>query len=239
MDNYHSEFGDNGGRMGSAVDCRHGGQSAFLWLQGVRHPNHSKMEATLPVLTCTCRWHSFQFLIGWNKTIYMAPLLQHQGWSDERGSNKRDWIEHKSFKNIACTTFLPHTTSSGSTFSSFERSWAAERKSSRFMWDVSQEIAHLKTVLLLKDDLLVVFIYWFIISSWSSSTWMLFVLFGCSLSFIVLTVQEPVKSRAPQLHLEYRFYKTLGSTGKVTELSLVCICVYEWLYNTDCTVLED
>eukprot|EP00063_Salmo_salar_P056887 XP_014031722.1 PREDICTED: casein kinase I isoform gamma-1-like [Salmo salar] len=27
---------------------------------------------------------------------------------------------------------------------------------------------------------------------------------------------EPVKSRAPQLHLEYRFYKTLGSTGKVT-----------------------
>ncbi|CDQ92691.1 unnamed protein product, partial [Oncorhynchus mykiss] len=24
---------------------------------------------------------------------------------------------------------------------------------------------------------------------------------------------EPVKSRAPQLHLEYRFYKTLGSTA--------------------------
>ncbi|KPP75346.1 casein kinase I-like [Scleropages formosus] len=29
---------------------------------------------------------------------------------------------------------------------------------------------------------------------------------------------EPIKSRAPQLHLEYRFYKTLGSTGKGSEL---------------------
>uniref|UniRef100_A0A8C9Z717 non-specific serine/threonine protein kinase n=1 Tax=Sander lucioperca TaxID=283035 RepID=A0A8C9Z717_SANLU len=29
---------------------------------------------------------------------------------------------------------------------------------------------------------------------------------------------EPVKSRAPQLHLEYRFYKTLGTTGKVTDV---------------------
>lgn len=27
-------------------------------------------------------------------------------------------------------------------------------------------------------------------------------------------MQEPVKSRAPQLHLEYRFYKSLGTTGK-------------------------
>lgn len=26
--------------------------------------------------------------------------------------------------------------------------------------------------------------------------------------------QEPMKSRAPQLHLEYRFYKQLGSGGK-------------------------
>nr|KAF6483860.1 casein kinase 1 gamma 1 [Rousettus aegyptiacus] len=25
---------------------------------------------------------------------------------------------------------------------------------------------------------------------------------------------EPIKSRAPQLHLEYRFYKQLGSAGK-------------------------
>jgi len=31
------------------------------------------------------------------------------------------------------------------------------------------------------------------------------------------SLQEPVKSRAPQLHLEYRFYKTLGTTGKVTD----------------------
>jgi len=25
--------------------------------------------------------------------------------------------------------------------------------------------------------------------------------------------QEPMKSKAPQLHLEYRFYKLLGQTG--------------------------
>ena len=27
--------------------------------------------------------------------------------------------------------------------------------------------------------------------------------------------QEPMKSRAPQLHLEYRFYKQLGQAGKL------------------------
>lgn len=32
---------------------------------------------------------------------------------------------------------------------------------------------------------------------------------------------EPVKSRAPQLHLEYRFYKTLGSTGRSYHLFLI------------------
>ncbi|KAG7468303.1 hypothetical protein MATL_G00141420 [Megalops atlanticus] len=32
---------------------------------------------------------------------------------------------------------------------------------------------------------------------------------------------EPVKSRTPQLHLEYRFYKTLGSTGTVEGLPQV------------------
>ena len=38
-------------------------------------------------------------------------------------------------------------------------------------------------------------------------------------------MQEPVKSRAPQLHLEYRFYKKLGTTGKVTDsLATVCLC---------------
>lgn len=26
---------------------------------------------------------------------------------------------------------------------------------------------------------------------------------------------EPMKSKAPQLHLEYRFYKLLGSHGKI------------------------
>ncbi|KAI2662227.1 Casein kinase I isoform gamma-1 [Labeo rohita] len=37
---------------------------------------------------------------------------------------------------------------------------------------------------------------------------------------------EPVKSRAPQLHLEYRFYKTLGSAGKIrvgTRTAVTCI----------------
>jgi len=29
-----------------------------------------------------------------------------------------------------------------------------------------------------------------------------------------LLFQEPIKSRAPQLHLEYRFYKQLGSACK-------------------------
>lgn len=29
-----------------------------------------------------------------------------------------------------------------------------------------------------------------------------------------LIFQEPMKSKAPQLHLEYRFYKLLGSHGK-------------------------
>lgn len=28
-------------------------------------------------------------------------------------------------------------------------------------------------------------------------------------------LQEPMKSKAPQLHLEYRFYKLLGSHGKL------------------------
>ena len=30
----------------------------------------------------------------------------------------------------------------------------------------------------------------------------------------ILSWQEPMKSRAPQLHLEYRFYKVLGNAGK-------------------------
>lgn len=30
---------------------------------------------------------------------------------------------------------------------------------------------------------------------------------------------EPMKSKAPQLHLEYRFYKLLGSHGKPFKLS--------------------
>ena len=53
-----------------------------------------------------------------------------------------------------------------------------------------------------------------------------------ALSFSLLFFQEPIKSRAPQLHLEYRFYKQLGSSGK--KLSSHCnahsICVYLYTY---------
>lgn len=31
---------------------------------------------------------------------------------------------------------------------------------------------------------------------------------------------EPMKSKAPQLHLEYRFYKLLGSHGKCSSILL-------------------
>lgn len=34
-------------------------------------------------------------------------------------------------------------------------------------------------------------------------------------TFVLFYVfKEPIKSRAPQLHLEYRFYKQLGSSGE-------------------------
>lgn len=34
--------------------------------------------------------------------------------------------------------------------------------------------------------------------------------------------QEPIKSRAPQLHLEYRFYKQLSAAGTLE----LCVCVW-------------
>lgn len=37
---------------------------------------------------------------------------------------------------------------------------------------------------------------------------------------LLLSSKEPIKSRAPQLHLEYRFYKQLGNAG--TGLGLSC-----------------
>lgn len=49
-----------------------------------------------------------------------------------------------------------------------------------------------------------------------------------------LNVQEPVKSRAPQLHLEYRFYKTLGTTGKVPEIFFLCVCLTDWWWFDCC-----
>lgn len=53
------------------------------------------------------------------------------------------------------------------------------------------------------------------------------------------TVQEPVKSRAPQLHLEYRFYKTLGTTGRVPEPPLLlslnsCALLGKWCWFDCC-----
>lgn len=38
---------------------------------------------------------------------------------------------------------------------------------------------------------------------------------------LFLKFQEPIKSRAPQLHLEYRFYKQLGNSGKTHILSRI------------------
>ncbi|MCJ8740417.1 hypothetical protein PDJAM_G00058570 [Pangasius djambal] len=35
---------------------------------------------------------------------------------------------------------------------------------------------------------------------------------------------EPIKSRAPQLHLEYRFYKQLGNSGESVPISLIVNC---------------
>ena len=37
---------------------------------------------------------------------------------------------------------------------------------------------------------------------------------GETTNIMSLSFQEPMKSRAPQLHLEYRFYKVLGNAGK-------------------------
>lgn len=34
----------------------------------------------------------------------------------------------------------------------------------------------------------------------------------------IIYMQEPMKSKAPQLHLEYRFYKQLGQAGELWEL---------------------
>ena len=58
-------------------------------------------------------------------------------------------------------------------------------------------------------------------------------------SFGCLIVQEPVKSRAPQLHLEYRFYKTLGTTGEVKDMFSTPSGVSMWLHDDDLIVLED
>lgn len=55
----------------------------------------------------------------------------------------------------------------------------------------------------------------------------------------MFVVQEPVKSRAPQLHLEYRFYKSLGTTGEVVDLVFSLGGVYMQPHDNDFFVLEN
>lgn len=43
--------------------------------------------------------------------------------------------------------------------------------------------------------------------------------------------QEPIKSRAPQLHLEYRFYKQLGSAGKSLYFFPLFSTLLSWYLN--------
>lgn len=48
--------------------------------------------------------------------------------------------------------------------------------------------------------------------------------------FFIFLFQEPIKSRAPQLHLEYRFYKQLGNSGKHNDDRFsVLLCFYSQL----------
>jgi hypothetical protein len=49
--------------------------------------------------------------------------------------------------------------------------------------------------------------------------------------------QEPMKSKAPQLHLEYRFYKLLGSHGELKVTALHIIDVYIFLFRISLSVL--
>lgn len=42
--------------------------------------------------------------------------------------------------------------------------------------------------------------------------------------------QEPMKSKAPQLHLEYRFYKLLGSHGELKLIGIHIIDVYFYFF---------
>jgi hypothetical protein len=39
-------------------------------------------------------------------------------------------------------------------------------------------------------------------------------------------LQEPMKTKAPQLHMEYRFYRILGSHGmNITNFEDLCLCL--------------
>ena len=41
-----------------------------------------------------------------------------------------------------------------------------------------------------------------------------------ALPYLSLLFQEPVRSRAPQLHLEYKFYRMLGNSGQCATTAL-------------------
>lgn len=55
---------------------------------------------------------------------------------------------------------------------------------------------------------------------------------------VFLLFQEPIKSRAPQLHLEYRFYKQLGNSGKHRSLSIIAVLCGLWKATTSSSGLR-
>lgn len=63
----------------------------------------------------------------------------------------------------------------------------------------------------------------------------LFFLFFSDQHFVLVVFQEPIKSRAPQLHLEYRFYKQLGSSGKAFHQAFI----HSWTDALYAQILSD
>jgi hypothetical protein len=45
----------------------------------------------------------------------------------------------------------------------------------------------------------------------------------------ILKLQEPMKTKAPQLHMEYRFYRILGSHGKACSHLAILIFHQLWV----------
>ena len=55
-------------------------------------------------------------------------------------------------------------------------------------------------------------------------------------SLYVFVVKEPMRCRAPQLHLEYRFYKILGQAGIVQLSNIICLIHIApiFIHNVEC-----